>query len=664
VRNGGFEEELGPAWLRRTPENMPCRAVRDRVAPHTDSACLMLENSQPAFNRWRQGSDHRLVLGPGSLVELSGWIKAELSEKGSASIQLYCMGKKETILAQPSVRARPDRSGWQPVQLLAEVPGGTQYAMVYVQADGSGKAWFDDVRLTVVRKARAEQALSKMAVITDLAEDDACLRNVRILLARDVTVAAPGAGDAPLAGCAAAVVLVREGKLPHATAEALEQFARRGGRVLMDLRALAQCRGWRTQAERLAPGVSKEKAASRVARQMATGLRVVRASPITAGFQPGQTIPYAGPDGQLLALAETPPAGPTEVLAVTPQGRPALVRLPLERGAWIGVDMLSLGEPEYTNVAGYYKYLFLANAVAGAEFASLAEYYPHKYRYAELVDEMREAARRLPAMRLVDEGPACGQYRMYSLNLGRPGKPLYFLYAAAHGSEWEPGYGLFTFAKHVAQGRLGKTIDLEKVSIKILPILNPSGYDAPSRQNAHGVDLNRQGDHCWKEYVGRDSSHDGRYGPGDYDWKGTAPFNEPEAQVYRRIAENRDLYCVLDFHGNGSATDNKVGVLPSTAATDNARRAYELQWLVNQRLQRRFVLHQVNEKDFSPYLLDRLYPDGPRPMLINTSARERHGLLVELTAGYADSYGSVLQTEVTCEICRALFEAFPPPAGK
>ena len=118
---------------------------------------------------------------------------------------------------------------------------------------------------------------------------------------------------------------------------------------------------------------------------------------------------------------------------------------------------------------------------------------------------------------------------------------------------------------------------------------------------------------------------------------------------------------LLDFHGNGSSTSNKVGVLPATAKEDNNWRAFELQWLANQRLQRRYVLHQQDEKACSPYLLDRVYIGGQTPFLMNTAARDRYGLLVELTAGYADSYGTVLQTEVTCTICWALFRAFPAP---
>ncbi len=51
-------------------------------------------------------------------------------------------------------------------------------------------------------------------------------------------------------------------------------------------------------------------------------------------------------------------------------------------------------------------------------------------------------------------------------------------------------------------------------------------------------------------------------------------------------------------------------------------------------------------------------------MLMNTSMRNKFGLLIELTAGYGSSYGTVLQTNVVCELCRALFIAYPPPGTR
>jgi hypothetical protein len=219
-----------------------------------------------------------------------------------------------------------------------------------------------------------------------------------------------------------------------------------------------------------------------------------------------------------------------------------------------------------------------------------------------------------------------------------------------------------TFAKRIAEGRLDDVIDLEKVNIKIVPYINPWGYDNRRRQNAQGVDLNRQGDHRWAEFKGRDSTEDGVWAAGDYDWKGSAPFTEPETRTYKAILDRAEnLYCVLDYHGNSTVTSNKIGILPVTAAPDNEVRAIEMQYVVNQRLRGRHLLRQNKEETVSQYLLDRVSLGGNMPYLMNSSMRDRFGLLIELTAGYGQSYGTVLQTDVTCELCRALLIAYPPP---
>jgi len=351
-----------------------------------------------------------------------------------------------------------------------------------------------------------------------------------------------------------------------------------------------------------------------------------------------------------------------EVHAVAPGGEPGLVRLRSGKGSITACDVLSLREPYCRNVDSYYKYTPVTGALGRA--VRFGQYYPRKFTYTEFVGEMKRLAEEFPTIRFHEEGPASEDYRLYSLNLGRAGKPLYFLYAAAHGSEWEPGYGLLTFARRLAEGRLDDVVDLEQVEIKIVPYLNPWGYDHMRRQNAQGVDLNRQGDFQWEEFKGTDSNQDGQWLAGDYDFKGIAPFSEPEARTYKKIAALPNLYCVLDYHGNTSATNNKIGVLPATAHPDNEFLAFELQHIANQRLRGRHLLRQNDEETASVYLLDRVYAGGNLPYLMNTSAHGRFGLLIELTAGYGSSYGTVLQTDVACELCRALFLAYPPPDGK
>lgn len=649
LRNGGFEEDLGTTWVRRSPEKEPCTFSREEAA-RSGRWGLLLENRLPAYNRVRQGSDRSLHLTPGSMVELSAWVKPELEADGVASVQLYCMGPGDQILAQPTARVRAARGDWEALRLLAEIPEGTEYSMVYVQAQGAaGRVAFDDLRLREVRAPRLKTPLPKVALVTDLPDDDPAAKNIRLLLDSEIV---------PLGQAADAVVLLRESALSPDMAAAFLELAQRGGRVFIDLRGFAGWRNLATKRVRLEANAAED--APPATRKMTVGLRVVRESPILAGFEPGQTIPYASREGQLLVLAK-PAAEGLEVLAQTADGHPAVVRLAVGKGQIVAGDVLSLDEPDHNNVCAYYKYLLPANTLGAPGQTALPEYYSRKLTYAEMVVAMQELGRALPAIRVEDEGPACGDYHIWSLNLGRPGAPLYFLYAAAHGSEWEPGYGLMTFAKRLAQGRVAG-VDLDKVAVKIVPVLNPSGYDLRQRKNAHGVDLNRQGDQSWAEYGGRRRPDGAPYGPAASDWKGDAPFCEPEAQVYRRIAARKDLYCVLDFHGNSTAGNNKLAILPFTAAEENIVRGNDLVWLVNQRLRRRYLLRQSQEKDFAPYVIERVYGDANRPVLINTSARGRYGVLVELTAGYPDTYGTVLQTEVTATICQALFEAFAPPA--
>ena len=107
--------------------------------------------------------------------------------------------------------------------------------------------------------------------------------------------------------------------------------------------------------------------------------------------------------------------------------------------------------------------------------------------------------------------------------------------------------------------------------------------------------------------------------------------------------------------------NNKLGILPATGRDDNDVLALHLQQVVNGRLEGRFILRQSDEDAVSPYLITRVVRDSHRPTLFNTACRNRYGVLFEITAGYRLSYGTVLQTDVVCEIARALFEVYGPP---
>ena len=655
LQNPGFEEALEPAWDKRTPDDADRKLARVEGEGRSGTGAAVLENVRSAYTRLRQGDDRSIAVEPGSLLELSAWVKSDLTDEARITVQIYCMDENGQIRAQPTSRPIRGACDWTNLRARVVVPDGTAYVMAYLQVhDGVGRAVFDDVELAVKRGPRPLAPTPKVGLLTDLAEESPCRESLEVLFADGLVHVDPEQAAGQLADCAGALVLFESKPAPQAALDAVERFAGQGGRVFMDLRNFAAWQG----AEASRVSVRREEGTSLQA-QMHAGLRVVKPSRVTAGFEPGQIIPRAShPEGELFALPQGFSKPGLEVLAVTPDEVPGLVRMPVGRGEVIAADVLSLREPYYRNVDAYYKYTLITNALTNA--VQFGEYYPKKLTYAEMVEHARQLAVSYPAIRFEEEGPASEDYRIVSLNLGRPGAPLYFLYAAAHGSEWEPGYGLMTFAKRVAEGRMDDVVDLDRVAIKIVPCLNPWGYDHRRRQNAAGVDLNRQGDFQWEEFTGRDSNEDGAWSPGDYDWKGARPFGEPETQTYKAIVDRTEnLYCILDYHGNSSAKANKVGILPQTGRAENELLALDLQYIANQRLAGRHLLRQIDEETFSQYLLTRVVMGSGNPYLMNAAARDRFGLLIELTAGYPESYGTVLQTDVTCELCRALFVAYP-----
>ena len=76
------------------------------------------------------------------------------------------------------------------------------------------------------------------------------------------------------------------------------------------------------------------------------------------------------------------------------------------------------------------------------------------------------------------------------------------------------------------------------VDLWLVPNLNPDGYAAGTRQNAHGVDLNRNFPAMWRR-IGR---------PGSLQWSGPRPFSEPESRIARRLILRLRPALTLWFH--------------------------------------------------------------------------------------------------------------------
>ena len=117
-------------------------------------------------------------------------------------------------------------------------------------------------------------------------------------------------------------------------------------------------------------------------------------------------------------------------------------------------------------------------------------------------------------------------------------KPAVFMHGAEHGNEQAPASIVAFVANHLLTNygtNPTVTALVDNVEWYLLPIMNPDGYVAYDRYNAHGYDLNRN-------WGGPGSGQDSTGGP--------FPFSEAETAQLRSFLVNHDNVRVhVDLHG-------------------------------------------------------------------------------------------------------------------
>jgi murein tripeptide amidase MpaA len=141
---------------------------------------------------------------------------------------------------------------------------------------------------------------------------------------------------------------------------------------------------------------------------------------------------------------------------------------------------------------------------------------------------------------MVNLGNSVQGRAMWALHISGPGyaRPAVLYHGAEHGNEQAPAsvveyvanYLLTNYATDPNVAAL-----VNEVEWYLLPIMNPDGYVANDRWNAHDVDLNRN-------WAGPGSGQD--------PWGGPYPFSEPETQHLRDfLLAHPTVRVHIDLHG-------------------------------------------------------------------------------------------------------------------
>lgn len=148
--NPGFEiaDGDGPAfWAQRTPSDDKRTLTWDNEVRHSGRRSLKTMNHAAVEGRWRTGHLRDLALAIGTQCQFTAWVKTA-DVKGAAFLRLYFMASDGQIVAQPRSDEIDGTTPWRQLRVGAIVPKRTAYCMGYLELNGTGTAWFDDVELT------------------------------------------------------------------------------------------------------------------------------------------------------------------------------------------------------------------------------------------------------------------------------------------------------------------------------------------------------------------------------------------------------------------------------------------------------------------------------------------------------------------------------------
>lgn len=384
------------------------------------------------------------------------------------------------------------------------------------------------------------------------------------------------------------------------------------------------------------------------------GMRIEIESDVTRGYSIGDTLWWYGavssaPDQmysnqmfqrQIMGVKES--EGVSLLATSTVNGGAVMVEEKIGKGRIVALDLLSPIQPFYNSWGSTNKYLFIGNMINRA--VRYGKHYPERLSYDAFVDLMQDRAEQYADLSLQAEGPCSDGRQLWSLNIGDEANPTMYFGGAIHGWEWENAFGLLRLAEVLCENPQVEGLDTRKLHFKIVPIQNPWGYDHFTRQNARGVDLNRNFDCHWESLQDVQDV----MMPWDYNYKGTKPASERETQVIQGIIDRYIPLCVIDFH--------TADYIMYRAHRGDKALLDGIQREIKRRLKDRYISQRPYDGPYQQVNMNRTSDvNPPQPYCISYAAERGvpASFLIEMSGNRDDVHGMVMTTDTVVEICLA-----------
>jgi hypothetical protein len=173
--------------------------------------------------------------------------------------------------------------------------------------------------------------------------------------------------------------------------------------------------------------------------------------------------------------------------------------------------------------------------------------------YAQMASALQQIAANYPGIaRLVSIGKSVENRDLWALCVSanvnvEEAEPEVRVVGAHHGNEKMSAELCLDLAQDLTQlyGTDSQiTALVDSLEIWIVPIVNPDGYEANSRYNAHSVDINRNYGYMWET------------------GGGSAAFSEPEPRAMRDLATENWFVVSLSFHTSGDVVNSVWNYTP------------------------------------------------------------------------------------------------------